>query len=142
MKLICVQNKKNMKSISRAGLSPAAISVMTWGIYLVIVGVALMSIPDVVLQMFGYTSTKEVWPRLAGLLTLVLGGYYVLIAYYRVEVLFRWKAAGHTIGIVAMLLLYITDKGPSAILMTAVTDFFAGMWTVLALRFERVKLSA
>ena len=54
---------------------------MFWfGVYLVALGVTLVVVPNVPLSLFGMPQADEPWIRVAGMLALLLGYYYIQCA--------------------------------------------------------------
>src|SRR5690349_24846104 len=58
-------------------MSNAAKSILAHGIYLLGLAVVLLTIPNVPLKIVGLPETNEVWIRVVGFLSLVLGYYYL-----------------------------------------------------------------
>lgn len=61
-------------------MSPAARSINVFGIYLIVVGIVLLSAPNQLLTLFQLPLTTEVWLRLVGMLAAFLGIYYRVAA--------------------------------------------------------------
>lgn len=125
-----------MKNQSEKEGSKARLSIMVWGYYLVTMGLLLIVIPQQILSGMGFEPTSELWPRMTGLLSTVLGLYYLMIVYYRIHILYKWKIAGHLIGITTMIMLFSTNNAPSAIIPTAVTELVAAIWTIIGLKAD------
>lgn len=53
-------------------MSRAAISVFVWGIYMFAMGTTFLLIPNVVLPLFGYPPTNEIWIRVVAMLSIAL----------------------------------------------------------------------
>lgn len=58
-------------------MSKATISILVFGVYLVLLSAILILAPNVLLWFFGIPPTNEVWIRVAGVLALILGFYYL-----------------------------------------------------------------
>jgi len=56
-------------------MSNAAKSILVFGIYLVVIGLGFLVVPNTVLALFGFPTTNEPWIRVVGLLVLILGYY-------------------------------------------------------------------
>jgi uncharacterized membrane protein len=61
-------------------MSQAARSVNVFGIYLVVLGVVLLTAPNLLLSLFHLPLTTEVWLRVVGMLVVFLGMYYRVAA--------------------------------------------------------------
>jgi len=115
-------------------MSRVAISSMVWGVYLIVAGLGFLLLPNVVLPLFGFSTTTEVWIRVVGLLVAILGAYYVYCARNNVVPFFRITVPGRiafAVGIVGLVTLGLS--GPS-LLIFGVLDFAGAMWTWLSLR--------
>ena len=136
MKTSVTQNDLNMKSKNEKVKSKARLSIMVWGYYLVTMGLLLMVIPQQILSGMGFEPATELWPRMTGLLSTVLGLYYLMIVYYRIQILYKWKIAGHLIGIITMIVLFSTNNAPAAIIPTVITELVAAIWTAISLKAD------
>jgi hypothetical protein len=56
-------------------MSRSARSVFAFGVYLVAVGLALVALPNTLLALLRFPATHEIWPRVVGVLALVLAYY-------------------------------------------------------------------
>jgi len=59
-------------------MSKSARSVFVFGLYLGVLGIALLVVPNALLGMFFLRGTTEVWVRVVGMLVLFLGFYCVM----------------------------------------------------------------
>ena len=57
-------------------MSKAAFSVFVFSIYLFLLGLILLIVPNALLLPFGFPETTDVWVRVVGMLVLILGLYY------------------------------------------------------------------
>ena len=53
-------------------MSRAAVSVLVFGIYMVILGLIMLVFPNQLLSLFAYPTTTEVWIRILGFIVAVL----------------------------------------------------------------------
>ena len=66
-------------------MTPAACSIHIFGLYLVLLGAGLVLIPNLILAPFGFAPfgfapTGEVWIRVAGSLTAIIGLFFLVAA--------------------------------------------------------------
>jgi len=114
-------------------VSGAARSLYVWSIYVAIVGVGFLLMPNVVLSMFQIDETEEVWIRVLGLIVVALPILYVAVArsgstsLYLASVWFRWLIAA---GLIVLGLV----EGPWQLMLFASIDFLGGLWTFLSVR--------
>jgi len=111
-------------------------SLVAWAAYEFVVGATLLLAPNLLLAILGIPSTSEVWIRVAGVLVLVVGAFFLQSArtgnihFYRLTVNVR---IGVGLQIVALV---VTGAGPPVLLLFAVLDWLGAAWTGLTLRAE------
>lgn len=117
-------------------MSGSAKSVMAFGVYLGIIGIILLLIPNVLITPFGIEPAQEVWIRLSGILLMALMVYYVLAA--KNEIVIIMKATGFIrLTIIFFFTAFALFKltSPNIIIFSAV-DFLGGVWTLWMLKRE------
>ena len=57
-------------------MSKSARSLFVFSLYLYVLGAILVLIPNVLLRLFFFPATDEVWIRVVGMLVFILGFYY------------------------------------------------------------------
>jgi hypothetical protein len=115
-------------------LSAAAVSVLAFGIYLVVLGTGLLLAPDFMLGLFGRPPTTEPWLRVVGLVALVLGTYYTAAARGGVAAFFGWTVKGRAFGAAVLALLVVKGIAPMFVLLMAAIDAAGAAWTAIAAR--------
>ena len=117
-------------------MSRAAISVFVFAIYLFLLGVILVVVPNVLLGLFRIPETNEVWVRVVGMLVLILGYYYLtaarneLVPFMRATVVARISVLFFFIAFVAL------GFAPTVLVLFGVIDCAAAIWTWTALRAD------
>lgn len=109
---------------------------MAFGVYLGIIGIILLLIPNVLITPFGIEPAQEVWIRLSGILLMALMVYYVLAA--KNEIVIIMKATGFIrLTIIFFFTAFALFKltSPNIIIFSAV-DFLGGVWTLWMLKRE------
>lgn len=115
-------------------MSRAAVSIMAWGVYLMVAGLGFYLIPNLLLPIFGFAPTTEVWIRVLGLLSAVLGviffycGRNEVVPFFRISVVARF---GFAIGVVVLVILGLAAV---PLLLFGALDAIGGTWTWLALQ--------
>ena len=119
-------------------MSNPAKSVFVHGIYLAISGLTLITVPNLLFGLLGIPATGEVWVRVVGVLTLILGFYFVQAARKEVTEFMRWTVYARltfmSFCIVFVLLNFI---GP-VLLLFGLLDLLGAVWTALALRSAKI----
>jgi len=118
-------------------MNSAAKSVYYFGLYLLLLSVALTVVPNFILSTFQLPETNEVWIRVVGVLVFSIGLYYVFMApanntlflslsvYIRLSILF-WFIVFVLIGWVSPMLI-----------MFGVVDAVGALWTFLELKKQK-----
>lgn len=115
-------------------MSNAAKSILVHGIYLLGLGVVLLTIPNVPLTIAGLPETHEVWIRVVGMMSLVLGYYFVQSARKELTDFFRSTLLTRSAAIVFFILFVALGFAPINLLLLIAVDPVFIIWTVLALR--------
>jgi hypothetical protein len=114
-------------------MSPSALSIFVFGLYLVIVGFGFLVIPNTVLPMFKLPKTNEVWIRTLGMVVWVLAFYYIIAAQNELMPFF-WATVVGRFGVLLILsTLVATKKGPPVLLLFGVIDALGAIWTYLSM---------
>ncbi|MGB4846580.1 MAG: hypothetical protein WBP41_01610 [Saprospiraceae bacterium] len=117
-------------------MTSSAKSVYVFGLYLYLVGLTLIFVPNLFLQTLHLPETNEVWIRIVGLLAFVLGFYYHRMAAMNITAFFKLTIPvrlGVFAVFVAFVLLHLAE--PVLILIGAV-DLAGAIWTWSALKKE------
>ena len=115
-------------------MSNAARSVFVFAIYLFVLGLVLMVAPNILLALFAFPSTSEVWIRVAGMLLLFLGFYYSQAARKEMTDFFHWTVyVRSTVILFFALFVVLGFAGPPLILFGAI-DLLGAIWTAFSLR--------
>ncbi len=118
-------------------MSRAAISILVFGVYVMFMGVLLLTMPNVLLGEVGYPTTDEVWIRVLGVVTLIMGYYYVvagrneLVSFFKASLLTRPARIGCFAGFVVL------GMAKPVLVAFGLIDLLAAVWTGLALRYPR-----
>jgi hypothetical protein len=115
-------------------MSNAAKSILVYGIYLLILSVVLILIPNVPLTIFGIPTTNEVWIRVVGVMAASFGTYFVRAARNEMTEFFRWTIATRLTLVVFFAIFVVVGLAPINLLLLGVPDLPFVLWTVLALR--------
>lgn len=119
-------------------MSYPARTIFVFGCYMLVLCVPLLLAPNLLLKPLGFAPTDEVWIRVAGLLVLYLGFYYVMAA--------RWEARAFIAATVPVRASVIFVFGifvaaglvPPMLLLFGVPDLLGAGWSWQALRNERL----
>ena len=115
-------------------MSNSAKSVFVFGIYISVLGIAFMTIPNALLGLFGFPATNEVWIRVAGMILFLLSYYYIQAARKEFTEFFQWTVYPRASVIVFFIVFVLLDYAPPILILFGVVDLLGAIWTHLALR--------
>jgi hypothetical protein len=118
-------------------MSKAAVSMLVFGIYMVIVGLILLMIPNVILTLFAYPTTEEVWIRVLGLIVAISGCYYIVAARHELVDFFEATVYARPSVIVVFTAFVALDMAKPVLILFGAVDLLGAIWTGLALRSSR-----
>ena len=115
-------------------MSKAAKSVLVFGIYLVVIGIGFMAMPNTPLALLGFPTTSEPWIRVVGMLLLLLAYYYIQAARNEMRSLFRWTVHARSSVVVFFGVFVLLGLAQPMLIGFGVIDLLAALWTNRALR--------
>lgn len=113
-------------------------SIFVFGIYIIILGVVLLIIPNAYLALGGVPPTNEVWIRVVGMLLFLLGYYYLQAARAKLYEFFLWTVYARASIIVFLICFVLAGLSSPVILLVGIIDLLGAIWTGLALRSARL----
>jgi uncharacterized membrane protein len=118
-------------------MSKSARSLFVFSIYLFVLGIVLLVIPNVLLNLLALPETNEVWIRVVGMLVFILGFYYFQAAKSEIKKFFQWTVYGRTAVLIFFIVFVILDYTPPILILFGFIDAVAALWTQLSLRSEK-----
>jgi hypothetical protein len=114
-------------------MNPSELSMLVFGIYLVVVAAGFLFIPNAILPIFKMPKTNEQWIRVMAVVVGVLAYYYIVAALNNLTPLF-WATVYGRFGVfVCFVALVISKKAKSPLILFGVIDALGGLWTLLTL---------
>lgn len=117
-------------------MSAAAKSLVVWGVYLVLMGGGLLLFPNVLMRLFGLAESREIYPRIVGILFLILSYYMFRAARAELRPFFRWTVHARAPIVFVIALFVILKMAQPTVLLFGLFDFLGAVYTALALRSE------
>ncbi len=121
-------------------MSKSAFSVKIFGIYVMLLGLALVLFPNLLLSLFSIPPTYEVWIRVVGVLAFNIGVYYWVAAKCEAKAFFMSTVYSRTLVLLAFASFAALGLVSPVIVLFGCVDFAGGIWTWMALRSERAAL--
>ena len=117
-------------------MSKSARSLFAFSLYLFFLGIVLIVIPNVLLKLFSFPETKEVWIRVVGMLVLILGYYYFQASRSEIKKFFQWSVYGRIAVFIIFIVFVLVGFAPPILILFGFIDAVAALWTQLCLRSE------
>jgi hypothetical protein len=115
-------------------MSKAAKSLFVFGIYLIVIGLAFLLVPNMQLRLFGFPETSEPWIRVMAVLLLLLAFYYIQAARSEMTKFIRLTVPARASVIVFFIAFIAFGLAQPMLIMFGVVDLLAAIWTSSALR--------
>jgi len=115
-------------------MTAAAKSVYYFGIYLVVLSLTLVAMPNMLLSMFQLPETNEVWIRIVGVLVFNIGVLYLYMAPTDNTVFFALSAYLRASIIVWFTLFVLLGFVSPMLILFGAVDLLGAVWTFTALR--------
>ncbi len=119
-------------------MSPAALSLVVYGAYLLAIGFGLVMVPDLSLSVVGLQTGPDAWVRIVGLLAGEIGFYYVCMGLKGISVIYIATIIGRIAAAMVFLVLAFSGIGPMQLLLFALIDSLSAIWTYFAMRKSNV----
>ncbi|WP_347901894.1 hypothetical protein [Pseudomonas purpurea] len=118
-------------------MSHSGKTVFVFGLYMLLLGMPLLIAPNLLLPLFGFALTDEVWIRVMGQLALYLGIYYVWAGRKNQREFIALTVPIRLSVIVFFALFVAAGLVPPVLLLLGLPDLCSATWTWRALRQER-----
>jgi len=115
-------------------MSNAARSITVFGIYLAVFGILFFFVPNFILPLLGFAATTEPWIRLTGLLTAILGMYFLYSVRHKDAVFYRATIYARLIFFTGVATLVIFGWASPLLVAFGLVDLAGAAWTWLTLR--------
>ena len=123
-------------------MNPACKTIFLFGFYPLVAGLSMIIAPALPLQILGWPIEGLDWIRMLGVVTMIVGYYYLQLGRNDVLAFCRFSAQARiVIPFVFLALVLMFDMNPLYIALTAV-DFLGGMWTASALKKQGLTVFA
>ena len=118
-------------------MSPSGKTIFAFGCYLLVLGATLLLAPNLLLALFGFPLTEEVWIRIVGLLVIYLGIYYSLAGRRDLRPFIAATVPVRASVLAVFGVFVATGMVSPMLLVLGLPDLLGALWTWRALRSER-----
>lgn len=105
-----------------------------FGAYLLVVGCVLALAPALLLRPLGFADSPDGWPRIVGVIVVVLAGYYWTGARSGYRPFAMATVAARCLVFIAFALMALLRLSQPALVAFGALDAVGALWTYLALR--------
>jgi hypothetical protein len=117
-------------------MTTAAKSVCYFGFYLYGVAIVLVFFPNLLLGIMGMPETTEVWIRILGLLTGIIGYYYHRNGIAENRIFFPFTVHARVLVFLSFVVFVALKMASPALIVFGVVDLLGAVWTWRTLRRE------
>lgn len=121
----------------RPALSRSAFTVRAFGVYVMLLGVVLILLPNLLLSAFGLPTTTEVWIRVVGVAAFNIGVGYWFAAKSEARAVFVGTLYSRSFALVAFTAFAALGLVSPILILFGAVDFAGAMWTMAALKAEQ-----
>lgn len=119
-------------------MNPACRTIYLFGFYPLLAGLSMIIAPALPLQLLGWPIEGLDWIRMLGVVTMIVGYYYLQLGRNDVLTFCKYSAQMRLlIPLVFTGMVFAFGMNPLYIALTAV-DFLGGVWTWRALRKQNI----
>ena len=115
-------------------MSAAGMSLLVFGIYMILNGAGFTFIPNTMLGLLGVPATSEPWIRILGWVMVVIGYYYIQTGRHNDRPFFMWSVYARASVFIMFVIFFLVGWAPVTILIFGAVDLIGAAWTFLALR--------
>ncbi len=118
-------------------MSKSALSVFVFGLYLAVLGIILIVVPNILLGLFSFPSTNEVWIRVVGVLVIILAFFYIVTAHKDMIDFFRLTVIARPAVFAFFIAFVLLGLANPPLILFGVADVLGAIWTFFALRAQK-----
>lgn len=115
-------------------MSRAALSLRVFAFYMLGLGVVLVADPNLLLALFGVPQTTEVWIRVVGMLTMIIGFYYLMASGTEMTAFYGWTILARLSVFVFFAAFAALGFAPATLILFGAVDAVGALWTLICLR--------
>ena len=116
------------------------VSLVVQAIYVILTGLQLIFVPNLLLSMFGFADTSEIWIKVLGIVILPLSAvYYAISKQGNRDVVFSTIISRGFVG-VGFILLALSGQAKLNLILFAGIDLATAVWTWVELQKRKHEL--
>lgn len=118
-------------------MNQTSLSIRIYSFYLFLMGTILVLTPNLLLTLFGFAETSEIWIRMLGLFTFTTGIYYFYSSLHNQTAFYKATIVGRLFFfIITVVFVYFLEQSPMLAIIGSV-DLIGGLWTYFTINNKR-----
>jgi hypothetical protein len=117
-------------------VTSSATTVKVFGTYILVAGACFVLVPNLLLSLLEFPPANEIWVRVLGVVSAVLGYYYLSSALANARYFFVASVYGRCAFCAGCVGLVILANAPWQLVIFGFFDLAGAAWTTMALRRE------
>lgn len=117
-------------------MNKSTLSIVIFGVYMSILGLLFITIPNQVMTLFGLEPVTDIWIRIVGLLLVILGFYYFMAIKEKAYNFYKWTVYGRFPIFFVFLGFVLLDLAPPILILFGAFDTGCAIWTGIMLKKE------
>jgi len=118
-------------------MSSAAKTIYFYSFYLFAFGAGMIIVPNILLPLFGFEPTTEIWIRVLGLFTFTTGVYYFQSARNEQLAFFKATIFGRIFFFFIVLVFVFTFHQSYILALIGSVDLIGALWTYYSLKQKK-----
>ena len=110
------------------------LSLVVQAVYVILTGLQLIFVPNMLLSMFGFEPTSEIWIKVLGIVILPLSAVYYAISKQGNEESLRATIISRGFVGIGFTLLALSGQAPMALILFAGIDIATAIWTWIEMK--------
>jgi len=120
-------------------MTQAGKSLFYFGIYGIVVGLLLITVPDTLLSFLQLPALPIGWARVVGLLAIIIGTYDIVCAKANFKPFIKASVYVRVGFFIGVTLLVLFSQMPTPAILFGTIDAAGALWTTMALRSDTSK---
>jgi hypothetical protein len=115
-------------------MSKTAFTIRIYSFYLFLMGAGMIIIPNILLSLFGFPNTTEIWIRMLGLFTFTTGIYYFYSSAHEQTAFYKSTVVGRLFFFVMTIVFVFVFKQSIMLAAIGSIDCLGAIWTLTQLK--------
>ena len=115
-------------------MNKTSFSIRIYSFYLFLMGAGMMLIPNILLSIFQFAETKEIWIKMLGLFTFTTGIYYFYAAAHNQMAFYKATIFGRLFFFLMTIVFVFAFNQSYMLALIGSVDLIGALWTFTTLK--------